>query len=88
MSVDVLFELTYMLSDVSGKNIEVEEYRYDRTRGVLCVKAFIEGIEKTGCIDLKQCKQVPESKLPKCITRSLAENEKKIKELVESLEKA
>ncbi len=81
MGVDLVFELQYLLSDVLGEEIVVEDYSYS-DEGVLCVEARIRGEHRRACIEVKQCKAVKSpGKREKCIVRFLSANEKVLEEL-------
>ena len=85
MGVDLAFELQYLLSDVLGEEIVVENYSYS-DEGVLCIDARIRGEHRRACIEVKQCKTVKSpSKRGKCIVRFLSSNEKVLEELCSKL---
>ncbi|BEP17401.1 hypothetical protein PYJP_07530 [Pyrofollis japonicus] len=87
MSIDLAFELSYLLSDVIGKEVTIKDYSFDPEAGTLCVSAEIEDKNKTACIEIKQCKKIPsETKQFKCIVRTLASNEELLRRLAELLQ--
>ncbi len=81
MPVDLVFELSYMLSDLIGREVVVEEYRYDREGGVLCVTVRVDSARGEACIPVRQCRTVPEERLEKCLAKALASNEKLLQDL-------
>ncbi len=85
MPVDLLFELGYLLSDKTGVEVRVVSYNYDKSSGVLCVKASIEGAVREACIPVRQCKGVAANRVEKCLAKAITSDEKKISELAESL---
>lgn len=81
MGVDLVFELQYLLSDVLGEEIVIEDYSYS-DEGVLCVEARVRGEHRRACIEVKRCKAVKSpGKRGKCIVRFLSSNEKALEEL-------
>ncbi len=81
MGVDLAFELQYLLSDVIGEEVVIEDYSYS-DEGVLCIEARIRGEHRKACIEVKQCKAIKSpAKREKCIVRFLSSNEKALEEL-------
>jgi hypothetical protein len=86
VSVDVGFELSYILSDVLGRSVRVEDYSYDPGKGVLCVVAVVNGVRSKACIEVRQCKSIQNpNKRWKCVLRALAEREELLRSLAERL---
>jgi hypothetical protein len=86
MPVDIAFELSYMLSEHLGREVEVTSVSFNPSSGELCVQARIDGREAQGCVVVKPCKGLKEeAKQARCISRTLAANEKLVKDLASRL---
>jgi hypothetical protein len=86
MVVDLKFELSYMLSDIIGLQVEVLEYNFDPETGKLCIKAKVGESVKKGCILVKPCKGLrDEARQVRCISKTLTANEKLARELAATL---
>ncbi len=82
MSIDLSFQLSYLLSDQLGESVEVTEVEYS-SDGVLCVKLSNGG---RGCVEVKACKGIKNpGKQAKCIIKTLSSNEKLLRQLVEAI---
>ncbi len=75
MPVDLSFELSYLLSDKLGVDVEVKSYEYDAEHGVLCVEAIVGGEEQRGCVELRACKGLSGARLERCLSKQLVDNE-------------
>jgi hypothetical protein len=85
--IDLAFELSYLLSDVTGEEITIKDYSFSPETGTLCITAEIGGQTRTACVEIKQCKKIPnETKQLKCIVRTLTSNEELLRRLAESLQ--
>ncbi len=85
MPVDLAFELSYMLSDKTGKEVEVTTITYDDDRGLLCIEARVEGVIRRACTQLRQCRKLDETRRQKCISKALASSEKYVEDLANKL---
>ena len=85
MPVDLAFELSYLLSDALGAEVEVKEYSYDPATGRLCVRALIGGAERTGCTMVRQCKGLEGPRLERCLSKAFTTVQKHVEELASAL---
>ena len=85
MPADLAFELSYLLSDKTGRSVEVVEWSYDPEKGMLCIRAVVDGVERSACIELKACKGLGGAKLERCISKNLVGNETLLDRLASGL---
>ena len=85
--VDLAFELSYLLGDRLGRNVEVKGYSFDPEKGLLCIEAEVEGVGlRRACIEVKACKGLSnEAKWVRCVSKTLAQSEKYLDSLAEQL---
>ncbi len=87
MPVDLAFELSYILSDKLGGNVEVKGYSYDGSTGMFCVEADVEGTVRRACVAVKQCKGLEGPRLERCLSKAVVSQERIVDELAEGLAK-
>ena len=86
MPVDLAFELSYLLSDKLGEDVEVKEWSFEPSDATLCVRVATGTGEKQACIQVKPCKGIAdEAKAARCIAKNLVNNEKLVEQLAEQL---
>ena len=86
MPVDLAFELSYLLSDKLGEDVEVVEWSFEPSDATLCIKALVAGVERRACIQVKPCRNITdEAKASRCLAKNLVNNERLLEKLVEQL---
>ncbi|AEM38878.1 hypothetical protein Pyrfu_1010 [Pyrolobus fumarii 1A] len=86
MPVDITFELSYLLSDKLGVDVNVENVDFTPGDGTLCVDAVVEGSKRRGCVQVKPCKNITEEhKWVRCVSKNIANNDKLLEELARAL---
>ncbi len=84
--VDLAFELSYLLSDQLGVEVEVLDYEFNPEDALLCVIVAMNGEKKRACIHVKACKGLTDKvKQARCLSKTLTSSEKLVKELAEKL---
>ena len=81
MVVDLAFELSYMLSDELGLDVEVKGYRFDPSTGMFCVVFSAGGVEGEACTVVRACRGLEGVKAERCLSRTLAAGGKPFDEL-------
>ena len=85
MTVDLAFELSYLLSDILGREVRVESYRFDPGTGRLCVA--LEGSGGEACTLVRACKGLAPGRAERCIAKALAQGGRPLEELVSAVER-
>ena len=84
MPVDLAFELSYLLSDETGREVEVVSLETG-PGGRLCIRARIDGEEREACTTVAACKNLEGPRLIRCLARSLAQGGKPLQSLARAL---
>lgn len=85
MPVDLSFELSYLLGDALGRELELDSVELDPSTGRLCVKP--RGAPGKACIEVRSCKGLGEAKATRCVAKTLAKDEALLRRLAGEVEK-
>ncbi len=86
MPVDLAFELSYLLGDKLGEEVEVKDWSFEPGDATLCITVVFRGRERRACIQVKPCKNITdEAKAARCLAKNLVNNEKLLSQLAEEL---
>ncbi len=87
MPADLAFLLSYLLGEELGIDVEVVKVEA-RGGGVVCVEARLEGERVEACTVVAACRGLEGARLERCISKTLAQGGKPLRELAGRLRKA
>lgn len=83
MPADLAFELSYLLSEETGEEVEVDSV--EASGGRLCVEARLRGRNVRACTVVAACRGLEGGRLLRCLSKTLLQGGRPLRELASRL---